>query len=117
MKIFIFSLAVLTVIFCVSDISQALEAPETYTDSITQIDFYPGGAKFSFKVEPYDSDGNFRAVLPGAFQADSIRALNPDFLEGDIRVEVFNRERWIPSQLEELKKDCLKKDKWRKTNR
>ena len=103
MKIFIFSLAVLTVIFCVSDISQALEAPETYTDSITQIDFYPGGAKFSFKVEPYDSDGNFRAVLPGAFQADSIRALNPDFLEGDIRVEVFNRERWIPSQLEELK--------------
>ena len=103
MKIFIFSLAILSAIFSSANFSQALEVPESYTDTITEINFYPGGAKFSFKVEPYDSDGNFKAVLPGSFQADSIRALNPDFIEGDIRVEVFNRDRWIPSQLEEIK--------------
>ena len=103
MKVFIVSLAVLSAIFFNADFSQALEAPETYTDTITEINFYPGGAKFSFKVEPYDSEGNFKAVLPGAFNADSIRLLNPEFVEGDVHVEVLNRERWIPSQLVEIK--------------
>ena len=106
MKIFIFSLAIFSAVFLNVDFSQAVEVPEKYTDSITQLDFYPSGAKFSFTVKPYDAEGNFRAFLPGAFQADSIRALNPEFIEGDIKVEVFNRERWIPSNLAEIKKQA-----------
>ena len=103
MKILMFSLAILSAVFCGADFSQALEAPENYTDKITEIHFYPSGARFTFSVEPYDQDGNFKAVLPGAFNADSIRLLNSDFVEGDINVKVFNRERWIPSYLTEIK--------------
>jgi len=103
MKIFVLALSVLSAIFFSADFSYALEAPESYTDTITGIDFYPGGAKFSFTVKPYDAEGNFKAVLPGAFNADSIRLLNPDFIDGDIHVEVFNRERWIPAALADIK--------------
>lgn len=105
-KLFIFSLAIVSVLFLGADFSEALEVPENYTDKITGINFYPGGAKFSFSVSPYDKDGNFKAVLPGSFNADSIRLLNPDFVEGDIKVEVFNREQWIPSQLAGIKKQA-----------
>ena len=104
-KVFIFSLAVLSAFFIGADFSEALEVPETYTDKITEINFYPGGAKFSFTV-PTDGERNFKAVLPGSFNADSVRVLNPEFLESDIHVEVFNRERWIPEGLAEIKKQA-----------
>ena len=88
-----------------ANLSFAAEVPENYTNSITAIDFYPYGAKFSFRVEPYDNEKNFKAVLPGSFNADSIRLINPEDVEGDIRIEKFTRERWIPSQLVALKSE------------
>ena len=103
MKSFVFSLIILSAVFFSVNFYYALEAPESYTDTISKIDFYPGGARFTFTIELTDPDGNFQAVLPGAFQADSIRALNPDFLESDLDIKVLNRERWIPEQLRELK--------------
>ena len=102
MKAFYFFTMSLAAVFLLASASFALEAPNSYTNSITAIDFYPSGAKFSFKVEPYDKDGNFEAVLPGSFNSDSIRLINPEDIEGDIRVETFTRERWIPSQLAAL---------------
>ncbi|MBQ7560005.1 MAG: DUF4139 domain-containing protein [Synergistaceae bacterium] len=92
------------VLLC-AKLSFAAEVPEDYTNSITAIDFYPSGAKFSFRVEPYDNEKNFKAVLPGSFNADSIRLINPEDIEGDIRIEEFKRERWIPSQLAALKSE------------
>ena len=44
--------------------------------------------------------------MPGAFNADSIRLINPEHVEGDLHVENFSRTRWIPSQLEALKKQA-----------
>lgn len=112
MKAFYFLVLSLMTVFLFASVSFAMEVPEKYTDSITAIDFYPGGAKFSFKVEAHDKDGNFKAVLPGSFNADSIRLINPEDIEGDIRIESFNRERWIPSQLAAIKTelDELEKD-------
>ena len=107
MKTFYFLSLLFIVIFISADFSNAAEVPEEFlvgTDSITEINFYPSGAKFSFKVEPYDKDGNFKAVLPGAFNADSIRLINPEDVEGDLHVESLSRTRWVPSQLEALKK-------------
>ena len=84
----------------------ALEIPENYTNSITALDFYPGGARFTFTVDPYDQDGNFKFTLPGSFNSDSIQLLNPEELYGDIHVEKFSRTRWTPSRLEALKNEC-----------
>ena len=103
MKAFTFSILLFAFVFLSANFSEAVEAPENYIDTITAIDFYPSGAKFSFKVEPADKDGNFKAVLPGSFNADSIRALDPEYIEGDLRVETFSRERWIPSWLAPMK--------------
>ena len=85
--------------------SEALEeAPESFKDSkITGIDFYPSGAKFTFNVEPEDDDGNFRAVIPGAFDVDSIRMAHPEDLEGDINIVRYPRTRWIPESMVSLK--------------
>ena len=107
MKTFLLSLFI--VIFIFADFSNANEIPEKFllsADAITGIDFYPSGAKFSFKVEPYDKEGNFKAVLPGAFNADTVRLINPEDIDGDIHVESFSRTRWIPSKLEALKKQA-----------
>ena len=103
MKSFILVLVILSAVFFGTNVSHAFEAPESYTDTISKIDFYPGGARFTFNIELTDHEGIFQAVLPGAFQVDSIRAWNPDFLESDLDIKVYNRERWIPEQLRELK--------------
>ena len=80
------------------------EAPTSFGGSkITAIDFYPSGAKFTFNVEPEDDEGNFRAVIPGAFDADSIRMSHPEDLEGDINIVRYSRTRWIPEGLVSLK--------------
>ena len=85
--------------------SEALEeAPMNFsTSKITAIDFYPSGAKFTFNVEPEDNEGNFRAVIPGAFDEGSIRMLHPEDLEGDINIVRYPRTRWIPEQMVSLK--------------
>ena len=96
-------MTIISAFFFSADFSQALEVPENYTDTITGLEFYPSGAKFSFTVEPYDAEGNFKAFLPGSFNADSVKLLNPEFVEGDIHVEVFSRQPWLPSRLAALK--------------
>lgn len=83
--------------------SYALEVPEKYTDNISAIDFYPSGAKFTFAVEPQGEDGDFRAVIPGAFMPESIRLQNPDTVYGDIYTSSYTRTKWTPSQLEALR--------------
>ena len=102
MKAFIFSLALL----CAFSYScSAAEIPDTYADKISSVNFYPGGAKFEFVIEPQDMDenGNFEAYLPGAFTPESVKVLNPESLYGDIFTERLSRTKWIPSQLEDLK--------------
>ena len=81
----------------------ALEIPTEYANDIREIHFYPNGAKFTFHVDPADKEGNFTAILPGAFLADSVKLLNPDEVYGDIRVVSYPRTKWIPKQLEALK--------------
>ncbi|MBQ6972247.1 MAG: DUF4139 domain-containing protein [Synergistaceae bacterium] len=84
-------------------LASALEAPENYTAAISAVDFYPSGAKFTFTVEPQGSDGDFRAVIPGAFTPESIRLVNPETVYGDIYAASFTRTKWTPPQLEALR--------------
>lgn len=81
----------------------AFEVPEDYSDEIEAVDFYPSGARFTFASEPDEDTGEFRVVLPGSFTASSVRVLNPENVEGDISVKQYQRTRWVPSQLEDLK--------------
>ena len=98
MKLFTALLALL--IFTAS--CSALDFPEGPNVDITKIDFYPSGAKFTFSIRSA-SNGNFEAIIPGAFLTESIRALDPDYLDGELRVERRTRTRWLPSGLAELK--------------
>ncbi len=99
MKSFIFVLIFLLSVLNLTDACFGYEIPESYTSSIMGIDFYPNGARFNFEVKPYDKAGHFKAILPGAFEADSIRVIDPDFVDGDIHVEKFLRTPWVPSSL------------------
>lgn len=81
----------------------AMEIPENYTNEITALDFYPAGAKFTFRITSFDDDGKFSAYIPGAFRAESIRLLNPENIYGDIKVKTRSRTKWTPPQLEALK--------------
>ena len=92
MKIFIISLVMITAL--VSSVSAA-------EVSITALDFYPSGAKFTFSAEP-GGDSTFELTLPGAFRADSVRLLNPDDVQGNIKVEPRQRTKWTPAGLVEL---------------
>lgn len=69
--------------------------------SINALDFYPSGAKFTFTANPGE-DSTFELTLPGAFKADSIRLLNPDDVQGNIKVESRSRTKWTPEGLAEL---------------
>ena len=79
----------------------ALASP-AYADipDITNVDFYPNGAKFIFTMQS-DSD-SFSAEIPGAFDPDSVRMTEPDNYD-DVKVIMQTRKEWIPSSLEELK--------------
>lgn len=103
MKASVALLILFPIVLCAVNSSSALEIPENYTDDIANVEFYPNGAKFEFHVDPYNSDGEFMAVIPGAFDPSSIRLLNPEDLYGDIMVMQYPRTKWTPSQLEELK--------------
>ena len=78
----------------------AVDVPENYTNSIKNIEFFPSGARFTFGVEPVE--GFIKAVIPGSFNTDSIRLINPEVIEGNINVQSFARTRWTPPQLVEL---------------
>ncbi|MBQ7594265.1 MAG: DUF4139 domain-containing protein [Synergistaceae bacterium] len=97
MKLFTALLALL--IFAAS--CSALDFPEGPNVDIMKIDFYPSGAKFTFSVRAKNNE--FEAIIPGAFLTESIRALEPEYLDGDIRVERRTRTRWLPSRLMPLK--------------
>ena len=102
MKALIFSLMLLCFVLP-STTSQALDIPDTYTGEIAAVDFYPNSARFVFLIEPQDEAGNFEAYLPGAFNPESIKLLNPDSVYGDIRAERVSRTKWTPPSLEDLK--------------
>ena len=82
--------------------SFAFELPDDYTTSITGLEFFPSGAKFIFTVQPDEDSNTFEAVLPGAFKEDSIRLINPEDVQGNIKVENHSRTRWIPDGLTDL---------------
>ena len=103
MKSFYLSTAILLLSLAFAGSSYAFDIPDDYTNEITAVNFYPSGAKFTFTIQDYDDDGNFTAYLPGAFSPESIRAVNPDSVIGDIKAIRTSRTKWIPSQLEELK--------------
>lgn len=79
----------------------ALVTP-AYADipEITNVDFYPNGAKFIFTMQS-DSD-SFSAEIPGAFDPDSVLMTEPDNYD-DVKVIMQTRKDWIPSSLEDLK--------------
>ncbi|MBR0151670.1 MAG: DUF4139 domain-containing protein [Synergistaceae bacterium] len=89
----------------------ALDEPQEYTSSIFAVDFYPSGAKFTFMAEPYDNDGNFRAIIPGAFRTDSIRLANPENVYGDIMATRRIRTQWTPKQLQGLREELNAQNK------
>ena len=66
--------------------------------SIQTVDIYPSGAKFVFVIEP----GTFNEELPGAFQAASLRLLNPDAAD-DFKSVEESRKDWVPPSLKDLK--------------
>ena len=103
MKSFYLSTAILLLSLAFAGSSYAFDIPDDYTNEITALDFYPSGAKFTFTIQNYDSNGNFIAYLPGAFSPESIRVVNPESVIGDIKAIRTSRTKWIPSQLEELK--------------
>ena len=82
--------------------SNAVEIPESYTGKISAVAFYPSGAKFTFAVEP-QNDGNFTAIIPGSFNAESVKLANPESVHGDIYVAAYPRTKWTPPQLEPLR--------------
>lgn len=96
---------IFAILLCSVSLCSALEIPDDYVDEITALDFYPGGAKFTFNIRYSDSDGIFHAILPGSFRADSIKVVNPEDVDGDIKVEVRSRTKWTPSQLEDIQSE------------
>lgn len=102
MKLFVL-LAVFSSMMIYASPSISMEVPEKYSSQISAVDFYPSGAKFTFAVEPQDKDGNFTAVIPGAFKADTIRLANPESVYGNIYVASYPRTKWTPPQLEPLR--------------
>lgn len=91
--------------------SYAFEIPEEYSSRISAVDFYPSGAKFTFAVEPKGNDGDFTAIIPGAFMADSIRLANPESVYGNIYVASYPRTKWTPAQLESLRQQTESQSK------
>ena len=78
----------------------ALAADSAPGFSVRSVDVYPSGAKFVFAVEA-DPNG-FELELPGAFQAGSVRLLNPKDA-ADLKVAEGARANWTPPALADLK--------------
>ena len=91
MKRFLMSL---TVFLCLTVRPSFADIPE-----ITAIDFYPNGAKFTFTLQ---TEGDtFNAEIPGAFQIDSVKMIDPDIFD-DVKIFRQSREEWIPESLQEI---------------
>ncbi|MBQ7267638.1 MAG: hypothetical protein IJR11_04635, partial [Synergistaceae bacterium] len=74
---------ILAVLFLFSaSLAHAMEVPDNPAE-VSAVDVFPSGAKFTFSVQPADENGQFTAVIPGAFRADSVRVLNPENVHGD----------------------------------
>ena len=101
MKIFLITLILFT----------SLCAVPAYAETdlkIAQIDMFPSGAKFIFEVAP-DAQKNFQAEIPGAFDADSIRLVNPNSAR-DFKALVKTRDDWTPDGLKALKAQILSRE-------
>jgi len=72
---------------------------EAATPEVESVFFYPSGARFVFRIE---AGKDFDFVLPGAFDADSVRFMERDNV-AFVRVENLNRVGWVPPSLVELK--------------
>ena len=68
--------------------------------AVRSVDVYPSGAKFVFAVEP--ATDAFEVELPGAFQAGSVRLLNPEDASG-FKVVEGARAGWVPPALAGLR--------------
>ena len=86
MKIFVCMLALL-----LCECTAFADTPE-----IKALDVYPSGAVFTFSL--YAGNGTFQAEIPGAFQADTIRILNPQDIS-DVKIITQPRSEWIPPAL------------------
>ena len=93
---FLLLVMVFCMIFCASGTAFAAEAV------VQRVDFYPSGAKFVFTIEP--GPEGFQVDLPGAFQASSVRLLNPKDAD-DFKAVEGKREVWVPPALAKLRAD------------
>jgi hypothetical protein len=96
------------------------EAAVTTKAEVKSVDFYPAGAKFVFQIRPNldeenDGDenagsgkGDFEFILPGAFDAASIRLLTQDGATS-ARMKNIVVKRTPPEELEPLKKIAAEK--------
>ncbi len=71
-----------------------------YVSEIVAVDFYPSGAKFTFKYKPREND--FEFAIPGAFDADSVRLVDAKNSNANIQARSVTRDSWIPDYLREL---------------
>lgn len=71
-----------------------------YIPEIKALDIYPSSAKFTFSLSADSRE--LQAELPGAFNAEEIRILNPLDAD-DIKITAQPREEWIPSPLADMK--------------
>ena len=89
-----FLLCILSALLALGTIASADEL------SIRSVDLYPSGAKFVFAVAA--GPNGFELELPGAFQAGSVRLLNPKDA-ADLKVVQGSRANWTPPALADLK--------------
>ncbi|MDR1731808.1 MAG: DUF4139 domain-containing protein [Synergistaceae bacterium] len=80
-------------------------ASENPQFSVVSVDFYPNGAKFTFRAE---ADGRFAFTLPGAFDQDSVRCLTPESLTS-LRVDDAWAKDPLPGELLTLKQKVSEK--------
>ena len=89
-------------IFILAVMITALSFTPSYADipEISAVDFYPNGAKFTFTLRTDTNE--FEAEIPGAFQHNSVRMIDPNNFD-DVKVSVQTREEWIPESLSDIK--------------
>lgn len=76
----------------------AADVPE-----VRSVDLYPKGARFVFELPPVE--GAFQFELPGAFDPQTVRPLNPRGITG-LKVITKNRKDWVPPSLASLKEQA-----------
>ncbi|NLL37661.1 MAG: DUF4139 domain-containing protein [Fretibacterium sp.] len=69
---------------------------------VRSVDVYPKGGRIVFEAPVEPKGGTFSIELPGAFDPESVRVLNPLGAE-NLRVKMVSRAPWVPVGLEPLK--------------